>query len=209
MIIKICGLREPEHAVKAAASGADLLGFVFAQSPRQVTPEQAQKITREIPGEVKKVGVFVDEDLDVVNDIVSFCGLDLVQLHGSESPGYCEKISCPVIKAFRVKDSTYLDEIKVYRDLAEFLLLDTYVPGVHGGTGKTFDWSLAQAASELGKVIMAGGLTPENVALAVKTANPFGIDVSGGVETKGVKDMAKIELFIKQARRNQDDYTAG
>lgn len=208
MIIKICGLREPEHAVRTAALGADLLGFVFAKSPRQVTPEQVRKITAELPASVKKVGVFVDEDHDVVNDIVSFCGLDMVQLHGSESPDYCNKISCQVIKAFRVKDSTYLDEIKMYVNNVELLLLDTYMPGVHGGTGKTFDWSLAQGASELGKVILAGGLTPENVALAVKT-NPFGIDVSGGVETNGVKDLTKIELFIKQARRNQDDCIAG
>ncbi|HWI55293.1 MAG TPA: phosphoribosylanthranilate isomerase [Desulfobacteria bacterium] len=202
MKIKICGLRDVNHAVKAAELGADFLGFVFAKSPRRVTPEQAALITRRMPAGVQKVGVFVDEKPQTVNEIAGICGLDLVQLHGSESPAYCKQVCVPVIKAFRVKDADYLKEMELYRDSVEMFLLDTYIPGVAGGTGKVFDWKLAIEASGLGKIIVAGGLNPENVSEACRIAKPFAVDVSGGVETAGVKDIAKIEAFISQARGN-------
>ncbi|PKM81789.1 MAG: phosphoribosylanthranilate isomerase [Firmicutes bacterium HGW-Firmicutes-14] len=204
MIIKVCGLKEKEHALSAARAGADLIGFVFAGSPRRVTPEQAGSIIRELPGTVKKVGVFVDEDSGVVNDIISRCGLDMVQLHGRETPDYCGEIICPVIKAFRIRDAETLNQMIPYRDKVEMFLMDTYVQGTTGGTGKTFDWSLARRASDLGKVLLAGGLTHGNVRTAIELAKPYGVDVSSGVETGGVKDITKIEAFIAEARGNQD-----
>ncbi len=209
MIIKICGLKAVEHAVKAAQLGADLLGFVFAESPRRIKPEQALAIIRELPPTVRKVGVFVDENPQNINEIVSFCGLDFVQLHGRETPEDCRKISCPVIKGFRVKDIGSLHRLKPYTDCVDLFLLDTYVPGTPGGTGKTFDWSLARKASEMGRIILAGGLTPENVRMALRVAEPYGVDVSSGVETGGVKDPAKIEAFIIQARGKEDVRTTG
>lgn len=200
MLIKICGLRETDHALQTAELGADLLGFVFADSPRQITPEAAREIIVRLPSAVRKVGVFVDCDLGLINDIISYCGLDFAQLHGQEPPEYCLAVQAPVIKAWRIKDEDSLVELLPYRDCVEMFLLDTYVKGAVGGTGQTFDWSLAGKAAEFGKVILAGGLTPENVALAVETVGPYGVDVSSGVETAGAKDMAKIAAFIKQAR---------
>lgn len=204
MKIKICGLKEVNHAIKAAELGADLLGFVFAESPRRISPDQASLISRQLPSGVKKVGVFVNEKPEIVNEIAGICGLDVVQLHGSESPAYCNKMCVPVIKAFRVKDADILDEMKFYSNSVEMFLLDTYIPGVVGGTGRAFDWNLAAAASGVGKIILAGGLKPENVASACRIAKPFAVDVSGGVETEGVKDLKKIEAFICNARGNLD-----
>jgi len=200
MKIKICGLREVEHAVLAAELGADLLGFVFADSPRKIVPEQARKIIDKLPSSVFKVGVFVNADIRVINDIISYCGLDIVQLHGEETPEYCSAVQAQVIKAWRIKNEHTLVELEPYRNFVEMFLLDTFVKGTAGGTGLTFDWSMVRRAARYGKIIMAGGLTPENVASAIKTAAPYGVDVSSGVETAGSKDMAKIESFIKQAR---------
>lgn len=207
MKIKICGLKEIHHAVKAAELGADFLGFVFTKSPRRVRLDLARDIIRELPPSVAKVGVFVDEAPETVNSIADFCWLDYVQLHGQETPEYCMDISRPVIKAFRIKDATDLDEIKSYRDVAEMFLLDAYVPGTAGGTGKTFDWSIARQAGRYGKIILAGGLTPENVRLAAAAAQPYGVDVSSGVETGGIKDLAKIAAFMGMVRGRDDVFT--
>jgi len=200
MLIKICGFTEMEHALLAAAEGADMLGFVFAPSRRRVTPERAREIISGLPPEVRKVGVFVDEDPVMINQIVSFSGLDFVQLHGSESPEDCIQISCPVIKAIRVRDSGFRDEMEQYRDKADMFLLDTYVAGTAGGTGETFDWAMVVQAADFGQILLAGGLTPENVISAICAANPYGVDVSSGVETGGVKDAGKIAAFIRQIR---------
>lgn len=201
MKIKICGIKEAEHAEKAVQAGADYLGFVFAPSARQISPDTAREIIFKLTGSIMKVGVFVDEDVEEVNRIIKYCGLDLAQLHGSESEDYCQKISCPVIKAFRVRDKDFLVQMECYRGVVEMFLLDSFVQGKAGGTGKTFDWSLAKIASAKGPVILAGGLTPQNVGDAVRLVNPFAVDVSGGVETNGIKDPVKISEFIKQARR--------
>lgn len=209
MKIKICGLREPAHAIKAAELGADFLGFVFAASPRQVTPDQAREIIRQLPGQPARVGVFVDETPEVINEIVSYCGLDMVQLHGRETPGECRRIKRPVIKGFRVRDAGSLAEMEEYRGAVAMFLLDSYVRGVAGGTGRAFDWSLARQAAALGKILLAGGLNPENVRAAIEAARPYGVDVSSGVETGGIKDMAKIEAFIRQVRGRDDVYTTG
>lgn len=200
MKIKICGLREVSHALLAAELGADLLGFVFADSPRRITPDQARQIIAELPASVSKVGVFVNSGLETVNEIIPYCGLDFAQLHGEETPEYCSAVQAPVIKAWRVKDGQSLTQLENYRDCVEMFLLDTYVKGAVGGTGQVFDWSLAREAAGYGKIILAGGLTPENVASAIETASPYGVDVSSGVETDRRKDTAKIEAFIRQAR---------
>ena len=200
MKIKICGLREVGHALLAAELGADLLGFVFAESPRRITPDQARQIIAELPSSVQKVGVFVNSRLETINEIISYCGLDFAQLHGEETPEYCSTVQASVIKAWRVKDGQSLVQMEDYRDCVEMFLLDTYVKGAVGGTGQAFDWSLAREAAGYGKIILAGGLTPENVASAIETVRPYGVDVSSGVETNRCKDIAKIEAFIRQAR---------
>jgi phosphoribosylanthranilate isomerase len=153
--------------------------------------------------------VFVDERPAVINRVVAYCGLDLVQLHGRESPDCCRKIACPVIKAIRVKNAGSLNEMELYRDRVEMFLLDTYIEDTAGGTGQAFDWSLARQASGSGKILLAGGLTPANVQEAVTAARPYGVDASSGVETGGRKDPAKIAEFIKQVRGREDVRVTG
>ncbi len=200
MIIKICGLCDVETAVFAAEQGADLLGFVFAESTRKVTPEQARGIIRELPLSVNTVGVFVDEDSSVINETADFCGLDMVQLHGRETPEECLKISVPVIKGIKIKDKSSPEDMAGYKDCVAMFVLDTFIPGSAGGTGKAFDWNLARYGAEYGKILLAGGLTPANVSRAVRVAGPFGVDVSSGVESCGKKDLSKIEAFIASVR---------
>jgi len=200
MIIKICGLSDVASAVFAAEQGADLLGFVFAESSRRVTPYQAREIIGELPSSVRRVGVFVNEDHSLINEIAAFCGLDMVQLHGRETPDECRKISVPVIKGIRVKDENSLGDMACFKDYVEMFVLDTYVPGYAGGTGKVFDWNMALRGAAYGKILLAGGLTPENVSRAGEVAKPFGVDVSSGVESGGKKDLRKIEAFIASVR---------
>lgn len=201
MKIKICGLKEKLHARAAAEAGADYLGFVFAPSARQVFPEQVKEIIDSLPSGVEKIGVFVNEKPERINEIARYTGLTLVQLHGDESPELCSRILCPVFKAFRVKDRTILEQMAAYQAVTAAFLLDTYVPGKPGGTGSVFDWSIVREVSALGRVILAGGLTPDNVDTAIRTGKPYGVDVSGGVETGGRKDVDKIKTFIERARR--------
>jgi len=205
MIVKICGLTETEHAVKAAEAGADLLGFVFAASRRRVSPETARQIINQLPASVSKVGVFVNEDCQLVNEIASYCGLNYVQLHGRETPAECKMISLPVIKGFRIKDENSLEQLAPYQDSVEIFLLDTFVEGVPGGSGITFDWDLARQAASYGKVMLAGGLNPFNVTMAIAEARPYGVDVSSGVETAGVKDPVKIQAFIDRVKGREND----
>lgn len=209
MKIKICGLKQEEHAIAAAELGADYLGFVFAESPRRVTPEQVQKIICKLPSSVLKVGVFLNQEPEEINSIISYCGLDFAQLHGNETSEHCRKVSGPVIKVIRIKDEHSLEQMEVYRNVVDIFLLDTYVQGISGGTGKTFKWPLAARASKYGKIILAGGLTPENVNTAISQAEPYAVDVSSGVETDRIKDPAKIEAFIRRVRGNQHVHAAG
>ena len=155
MIIKICGLSDVASAVFAAEQGADLLGFVFAESSRRVTPYQAREIIGELPSSVRRVGVFVNEDHSLINEIAAFCGLDMVQLHGRETPDECRKISVPVIKGIRVKDENSLGDMACFKDYVEMFVLDTYVPGYAGGTGKVFDWNMALRGAAYGKILLA------------------------------------------------------
>lgn len=200
--VKVCGLREVGHALAACEAGANLIGFVFAPSPRQVTPEEARAIVQALPkGRVKAVGVFVKEAPSRVNEIAAYCPLDYVQLNGEESPEECGQIAVPVIRAFHVRERLAEAELAAYRDVVRFFLLDTFHPRLYGGTGQRFDWRLAQQVAPYYPILLAGGLDPENVAEAVRTVRPWGVDVSSGVETNGVKDMRKVAAFVQAVRR--------
>jgi len=202
--VKICGIKTFEDARYAVNYGAHALGFVFCESRRRVDPLMAREIIRTLPPFVMKVGVFMDQNFDYVLSVVDFCGLDAVQLHGAETPQYCsrfDKLPCQVIKAFRVKDDGIIEEMKKYR--ADAYLLDSWVHGMPGGTGKTFDWSIARKVVKRSTkpVILAGGLNDANVAQAVMEVSPYAVDVSSGVETFGKKDKNKIIRFMNEVRR--------
>jgi phosphoribosylanthranilate isomerase len=198
--VKICGITNVEDALLAAEAGADAIGLVFYdKSPRVVTPERAAAIVSALPPFVQAVGLFVNADIDVVNATAEQCRLDLVQLHGDESPEFCAQSVRRVIKAFRVRDAASLDHLNDYR-VAGFLL-DAWSPLAHGGTGVTFNWELARDAGRFGPIILAGGLTPDNVRSAIETVAPFAVDVSSGVESApGRKDPDKVRAFIARAK---------
>ncbi|HVH31330.1 MAG TPA: phosphoribosylanthranilate isomerase, partial [bacterium] len=196
--VKICGISDVHSALVASEAGADAIGLIFAPSRRQVTPQRAREITAALPPFVSKVGVFVDEDHHRIEDLASACGLQAVQLHGAESPEFCEGFAVSVIKAIRVKDASSLEGLSNYRVGA--FLLDTYDASALGGTGKAFDWSLGARAAQAHRVILSGGLTPENVIGALTRVHPYGVDVSSGVETDGTKDHGKIRAFIRRVR---------
>jgi phosphoribosylanthranilate isomerase len=198
--VKICGITNIGDALQAAGCGADALGFVFyPKSPRCLTPETAKGIIAELPPFVTTVGLFVNEAPDRVREMADFCGLDVLQLHGDEPPGKCLYPPRRVIKALRVRDEASLGGAADYTVSA--LLLDAWVPGNYGGTGHTFNWQLASRAARELRVILAGGLTPENVAEAVHAVRPYGVDVSSGVEAApGKKDPAKVEAFVRNAK---------
>ncbi len=198
--VKICGITNIEDALHAVQAGADALGFVFSEeSPRYVFPEQAASIIKELPPFVQAVGLFVNADSEFVNATAEQCRLDMLQLHGDESPEYCDHVARRVIKAFRVKDITSLDPIKNYRVAG--ILLDAYSPKAYGGTGMTFNWDVAKEAEKYGPIILAGGLGPDNVRQAVEKVRPYAVDVSGGVEAApGKKDSEKIREFITRAK---------
>ena len=200
--VKICGITGLSDALAASEAGADALGFMFCeQSPRCISFEAAAAITRELPPFVARVGVFVDPTLEFINEAVARCGLDAVQLHGSETPEFCQRVERPVIKAFRIDSAASLERVREYQTAA--WLLDSFVPGKLGGTGAQFNWKLAVAAKAWGRpILLAGGLTPENVAAAVEEVRPYGVDVSSGVEkAPGKKDSEKVRAFIAAAKR--------
>jgi phosphoribosylanthranilate isomerase len=199
MIVKICGIRSIEAAQTAEQAGADLIGFVFAESRRKTGVALAANISSAVPGP-GKVGVFVNQKITEVREIADRCRLDYIQLHGGESQEYCRALNRPVIRALRVGfDFT---PAVVAACTEEWLLLDSFVPGRPGGTGIAFDWE--EARKRIGqppqKFLVAGGLTPENVSEAIRILRPDGVDVSGGVETDGAKDNEKIRNFIAAAR---------
>jgi phosphoribosylanthranilate isomerase len=210
--VKICGITQEAHALAAAEAGADFIGLVFAPSRRQVTSAQAEKIAAAVKQSghtTEVVGLFVNMPATEVNKIADTCHLDWVQLSGDESWEYCREINKPLIKAVRVNRQQSAEEIcgilaKGDRTLAKgkhIFLLDPHVKGKYGGTGIAFNWRLAQPAAERFPVIIAGGLTPENVSRAIKTATPWGVDTSSGVEVSGVKHVARIRAFIEAVRR--------
>ncbi|WP_176449087.1 phosphoribosylanthranilate isomerase [Lentibacillus sp. CBA3610] len=198
MYVKICGMTTTEAAQEAAKAGADFIGFVFAPSKRQLTPEKAAAISRYIPSSVKKVGVFVNDTKEAIIQTAETAGLDIIQLHGDESAAFAESLPYPVIKAFRMgKHDT--SEIRSYP--CDYYLIDSPKGPNRGGNGTTFDWSqLNDAGLDPQKMILAGGLNPENVQSAISIGKPAVVDVSSGVETDGSKDLEKINQFIKNAK---------
>ncbi len=186
----------------AAALGADALGFIFyPKSPRKVAPEAARSIIAQLPPFVASVGVFVDEAAGVVRDLATQVGLDWIQVHGQESPEYCRSLGRRVIKGFRIQGQDSLAPLADYQGAAQALLLDTYKKGQVGGTGEVFDWHLAREAKKYGRIILAGGLTPCNVAQAIATAQPDAVDAASGTEAEpGRKDPAKLLAFFAAVR---------
>lgn len=198
--VKICGFTREEDVRAAVRAGADALGFQMSRGPRRIDPARARRLVRRMPPWVTPVGVFVDEPLSRVKRLLRRCGFQAVQLHGSEDPSYAQALPVPVVKAIRVKDSLDPSAFRGY-DVAAFLL-DRYNPRLHGGTGETFPWRVARRASFLNApILLAGGLNPENVARAVRTARPFGVDTASGVEVSpGIKDSRKMAAFVRSAR---------
>ncbi len=199
--IKICGLTRKEDILALEGLPVDFAGFIFVPaSPRFLDRERALKLTGLVPEGIRRVGVFLDEDPPVVRRAAAACKLDLLQFHGRESPEYCDQFGLPYFKTIRVLGPIEIDRLRAYRP--EAFLLDTFTARQAGGTGRTFDWSLAREAAEAGlKFILAGGLNPGNVAQAIGEAKPWGVDVSSGVESSpGIKDHNKIKAFIGEAR---------
>lgn len=203
--VKICGITTLEDARFASGALADYLGFIFYnKSPRYIEPAKAGAIINWIEGP-EKVGVFVNEALDHVNDIAIQTGIDLVQLHGDEPPGYCDMINFPVIKAFHISPETKPDElasdIKAYKNSADYFLFDTKIDGFYGGTGQTFDWSLLGKQSMGKPFFLSGGINAENVQQAIEIVSPDVVDLSSSLEeSPGLKDFDKIEEFFEVMR---------
>jgi len=199
--VKICGITNAPDALAAVEAGADALGFMFYEkSPRHISIPDAAKVIQQLPPFVMKVGVFVDASEDLVMRAIGDCGLSLLQFHGSEAPEYCTQFGLMSMKAFRIRDAESLKALPDYS--SDAFLLDAFVADKLGGTGEKFNWDLAIGAKKSGKLIfLAGGLTPENVADAVRKVQPFGVDVSSGVEAQpGKKDHGKVRAFIKAAK---------
>jgi phosphoribosylanthranilate isomerase len=202
--IKICGITNPDDALAAVTAGADALGFVFHKaSPRCVTAEVVRRIIAWLPPFVLPVGVFVNEEMKVVRDLMDSCGLALAQLHGDESAAYCEQLGRPMLKAIRLRDMGSFLSLAEYKGRAGVrgFVIDAYAESAYGGTGQTTDWSLAAEAAKTAAILLAGGLTPDNVGEAIVKVRPYGIDVSSGVEASpGKKDQAKVKAFIEAAK---------
>jgi len=194
--IKICGIRSRQEALWAANAGAWAVGFVFAPSRRRVSMEEAAAIIRELPANIHKVGVFVDMKISSVQEIISATGIDFLQFHGEESPAYCQEFDLPIIKSFLVEGEDSLDDVVNYNVFAH--LFDTYTPNSRGGSGQTFDWRCLNILPAVPRVILAGGLNPQNVNHAIQETKPFAVDVSSGVEIAGRKDCELINEFISQ-----------
>ena len=202
--IKICGLTRAEDVAGLEGLEVDFAGFIFApSSPRFLAPEKAAELLPLLPRGIRRVGVFLDADPETVRVLSRRLHLDFLQFHGAESPAYCRGFGLPFFKAFRVRGPLDLARLEAYR--AEAVLLDAYRRGVPGGTGETFDWNLAREAGEAGlRVVLAGGLNPQNVAAAVRTGRPWAVDVSSGVElSPGIKDPAKLREFVRLVRAEE------
>jgi phosphoribosylanthranilate isomerase len=209
--VKICGIRDKNRALTAVEAGADFIGLMFAPSQRQVSPAKAYEIASAVKKSsdvIKVVGVFVNAKSTQVNELADFCALDWVQLSGDESWEYCREVVKPVIKAIRIgrqSPEELYAEISAGGKLLpaqRFIThLDSQVEGKYGGTGESFNWDLAQRVAKSFPVIIAGGLTPKNVGTLIERVAPWGVDVSSGVETGGVKDTAKIKAFIEAVRK--------
>jgi len=199
--VKICGITNLADGLAAVEARADALGFVFFEkSPRHVAIPAAAGISKQLPGFVLRVGVFVNAPREAVGRAIGECGLNLLQFHGDETPEYCSQFGLMSMKAFRMRDAGTLKEMAKYQ--TDAWLLDAFSPEAAGGTGEKFNWDLAVEAQKFGRpIFLAGGLTPENVAEAVCKVRPFGVDVSSGVEiSPGKKDPAKVRAFINAVK---------
>lgn len=204
--VKICGLTRPQDAQAAVAAGADAVGVVLAPSKRRVSLEQAARVLAGVPPFVARVGVFVDADEAEVREATARLGLHAVQFHGAETPEVCRRAPAPVIKAVRVGERIDAAEVERFRGSVAAVLLDTLVPGAHGGTGEAFCWQAVSALPEWAPVVLAGGLTADNVAAAIAALAPYAVDVSSGVEeAPGLKDASKIHAFIAAVRAADEE----
>lgn len=195
--IKICGITNFDDARSAISLGADAIGFVFADSPRQISPGIAGNIIDRLPPMISRVGVFVDETVETVMKVAAKCHLTYVQLHGQESIEYMNQLIYPTVKSFRIKEEADLETVIKYQQ--KYVLLDSYVENQPGGTGQTFDWELARRAKAFSHIILSGGLDCENVTEALDEVQPYGVDVSSGVESSpGKKDNDLMRKFIEE-----------
>ena len=205
--IKICGITNLHDAHMALGAGADALGFVFyAQSPRHVDRHMVKAIVSQLPPFVLTVGVFVNETPTHIRDIMDDCRLALAQLHGDETPVFCESLERPALKGIRLRDHRSLLAFAEYRGRAGVrgFVVDAFSEKAYGGTGQQADWGLAAEAAKAAPVVLAGGLTPNNVQEAIERVQPYGVDVSSGVEVcPGEKDHAKIRAFIHAVRKSE------
>jgi len=200
MRVKICGITNVHDALAAADYGADAVGFVlYKSSPRYIDIKAVKNIISQLPPFVTTVGVFADAEEREIRATVEECGLDVIQLQGDEPADFCRRLGGRVIKAIRIRDKFSLNRMIPYKVRA--FVLDTYREGQLGGTGETFDWGLAVQAKKFGKIVLAGGLTPENIRPAIEQVRPYGVDVSTGVEERiGKKDPSKLKDFIQAAK---------
>jgi phosphoribosylanthranilate isomerase len=206
MKIKICGMTRRDDALYAAELGADALGFIFVQSsPRLISPHAARKIIQELPPFITPVGVFADMAYNDIMEIIDQTGICCVQLHGNETPRQLVKFPLPVYKSFHVDASFNPGILRRYKGPA--YLLDTKKPGTPGGSGRTFDWDIAVRAKKYGRIILAGGLTPENILAAVQFVRPYAVDVNSGVEkSPGKKDRTKMKLLFKRLKMSDTSH---
>ncbi len=205
MMLKICGLRRSEDIEYVNKYLPDYIGFIFAESKRKVSVEEVNLLKKELNSKIKTVGVFVNEKIENIIKIVEKTNLDIVQIHGDETPEYVMKIkertgdSLKIWKAIRVKNDDSVSIMSEYN--VDAFVLDAFVENSYGGVGKTFDWNIALKAKKYGKIFIAGGLNTANVGELIKKVEPYGVDVSSGIETNGFKDKVKISEFVKKVRK--------
>lgn len=196
MLVKICGITTLTAAHEAVKAGADWVGFVFAPSKRRISGYHAKSIIETLPSSVQTVGVFVNEQAEVINEMAEDIGLDVIQLHGDETPDVAKQLPYPIIKAFSID---HINKCDIQSYPCDYYLIDSPRTTFYGGSGQSFDWELLQQWSlDKSKMILAGGLTAKNVQHAIRIVRPLGVDVSSGVETDGFKDADKIKQFIQQ-----------
>jgi len=200
LFVKICGITTAEDAQAAVESGADALGFNFyLKSKRYISPDRAAVIIKSMPAGISRIGVFVNPEKEYVRGAIRKSGVDLLQFSGDELPEDILGFGLPVIKAIHITGVRSIERMRTFA--VDRYLLDTFSSDDYGGTGQKFDWEIAERAKQFGKIILAGGLTPENVADAVRKVRPYGVDVSSGVELRpGIKDHQKVRDFIQRAR---------
>ena len=205
MRVKICGIKQPEQGKAIAIAGATALGFICVpNTPRYVTKQQIRAVVEQLPKQIDRIGVFANSSVEDICQIVEFAGLTGVQLHGDESPEFCQQMrsmlpDIEIIKALRIKNSQALEQVQIYFSSVDTLLLDAYNPQMLGGTGATLDWKTLQQFQPGCPWLLAGGLTPDNVLDALKQVNPNGIDLSSGVErAPGDKDLDKVAKLFER-----------